>query len=654
MIGDSLSRKKVLFIIAGVFVVVFVAFFIFRGVILRKAIHEVESRLRDHQVEVHFDNAHFKGFRTVYFQGIYMQTDSGNGHLEIKALTIRPKIFPLFAQKIRISRLSCESIALRYYFTDSVIQEQTPVTHDTVGILDDLKGRNFADFLYKNSRRFFNYIPSKVLIEHTDLRFKYRGRSTAINLESFRLTHGNVSAQLKVSGDSLYSEIPLSGRMDRAASVLEIHMMNSDTFLLPIPLLKDKYGVETGFGSFDFMVNLAEKNRHLLNPTGSFSITGFELKAKRLSSESIRIGKFASSFKLNIGAHYFEIDSSSNASLNQIAFNPYFRFQSDKGPQITFKIIPLTWKADDFFSSLPKGMFTSLSGIKTTGQLHFFLSFSVDMDHPDSLQFNTLLTGENFAITGYGTDDYRMINGSFMHRVYERDRLVASFLVGPENPDFVPLEEISIFARAAVMTSEDGSFYYHNGFNQDAFREAIATNIKEKRFARGGSTITMQLVKNIFLTRNKTLARKIEEAIIVWLIENKNLVAKQRMYEVYLNMIEWGPGIYGINQASHFYFNKPPQNINFGEAVYLASIVPHPKWFKYTFVTNGVPRNFYGNYFKRMKELMVRKKFIAPEDTFGTKPIITLTGPAAQFFIAPDTAIVDTASIHELEILPVF
>jgi membrane peptidoglycan carboxypeptidase len=247
-----------------------------------------------------------------------------------------------------------------------------------------------------------------------------------------------------------------------------------------------------------------------------------------------------------------------------------------------------------------------------------------------------------------------MINGSFIHRVYERDRLVASFLVGPENPDFVPLEDISIFARAAVMTSEDGSFYYHNGFNQDAFREAIATNIKEKRFARGGSTITMQLVKNIFLTRNKTLARKIEEAIIVWLIENKNLVSKQRMYEVYLNIIEWGPGVYGINQASHFYFNKPPQNINFGEAVYLASIVPHPKWFKYTFVTNGVPRNFYGNYFKRMKELMVRKQFIAPEDTFGTLPNITLTGPASQFFIAPDTAIVDTASIHELEILPVF
>ncbi len=106
------------------------------------------------------------------------------------------------------------------------------------------------------------------------------------------------------------------------------------------------------------------------------------------------------------------------------------------------------------------------------------------------------------------------------------------------------------------MTSEDGSFFYHNGFNPNAFRESIVTNIKEKRFARGGSTISMQLVKNVFLTRNKTLARKIEEALIVWMIENKNLVSKQRMYEVYLNIIEWGPGIYGINQARQILFRK--------------------------------------------------------------------------------------------------
>jgi hypothetical protein len=310
--------------------------------------------------------------------------------------------------------------------------------------------------------------------------------------------------------------------------------------------------------------------------------------------------------------------------------------------------------AEDFFSSLPQGMFTSLTGLRAAGNLHYFLDFSVNLNNIDSLLFNTRLTGENFKILDYGTDDYRILNGSFYHKVYEHGKLITGFKVGPDNPDFISFEQISPFLRAAVMTSEDGSFFYHHGFNPKAFRESMVTNIKEKRFARGGSTITMQLVKNVFLTRNKTLARKIEEAIIVWLIENEHLVSKQRMYEVYLNIIEWGPGIYGINQASHFYFNKSPAALNLQESVYLASIVPHPKWYKYTFQVNGIPRAFFENYFNRLKGLMVHKGFILPGDTAGVISTVILTGPAALAFVSADTTMVDSVSIKDMEIIPVF
>ena len=96
------------------------------------------------------------------------------------------------------------------------------------------------------------------------------------------------------------------------------------------------------------------------------------------------------------------------------------------------------------------------------------------------------------------------------------------------------------------MQSEDGAFFYHKGFLPDAIREALIYDLQVKRFARGGSTITMQLVKNVFLNRNKNFARKLEEALIVWLIETERLTSKERMYEVYLNIAEWGPLIYGI------------------------------------------------------------------------------------------------------------
>ena len=115
------------------------------------------------------------------------------------------------------------------------------------------------------------------------------------------------------------------------------------------------------------------------------------------------------------------------------------------------------------------------------------------MNNPDSLKFATRLTSENFRILEYGTDDYRKMNGSFNHRVYEKGQLKTAFIVGHENPDFVPFDNISPFLRAAVMTSEDGSFFFHNGFNPEAFRESIVTNIKENRFARGGSTFPCNL-----------------------------------------------------------------------------------------------------------------------------------------------------------------
>src|SRR6185295_15378504 len=110
-----------------------------------------------------------------------------------------------------------------------------------------------------------------------------------------------------------------------------------------------------------------------------------------------------------------------------------------------------------------------------------------------------------------------------------------------------------------------------------------AANYKAGKFVRGGSTISMQLVKNVFLTRNKTIARKIEEALIVWLIENNRLSSKERMYEVYLNLIEWGPNVYGIGEASRFYFYKSPADLSLAESIFLAMIVPRPKGFKYNF-----------------------------------------------------------------------
>ena len=164
----------------------------------------------------------------------------------------------------------------------------------------------------------------------------------------------------------------------------------------------------------------------------------------------------------------------------------------------------------------------------------------------------------------------------------------------------------------------------HRGFLADAFRESIAKNYKEHRFARGGSTISMQLVKNVFLSRDKTVSRKAEEALIVYLIENLGLVPKERMLEVYLNVIEWGPNVYGIGEAARFYFSKKPSELTLQESLFLASIIPRPKSFRYEFDNAGQLRPSMGDYFKILTTRMVWRGVLDPNDTIGLEPKVTL------------------------------
>jgi membrane peptidoglycan carboxypeptidase len=149
----------------------------------------------------------------------------------------------------------------------------------------------------------------------------------------------------------------------------------------------------------------------------------------------------------------------------------------------------------------------------------------------------------------------------------------------------------------------------------------------------------MQLVKNVFLSRDKTISRKAEEALIVYLIENLHLVSKERMLEVYLNVIEWGPNIYGVGEASRFYFNKTPSALSLQESIFLAGIIPRPKAFKYQFDQEGNLKPYLAGYFRILTGRMAFKGWINPQDTTGLQPNVKLTGPALRMVVPVDTVI---------------
>jgi monofunctional biosynthetic peptidoglycan transglycosylase len=148
-------------------------------------------------------------------------------------------------------------------------------------------------------------------------------------------------------------------------------------------------------------------------------------------------------------------------------------------------------------------------------------------------------------------------------------------MIVPRQHIWVPHSAISEHLKKAVILGEDSSFFTHPGVDVNELAEALKKDWETMSFKRGGSTITMQVAKNLYLDPSKNPLRKIKEIIIAWQLEET--LSKQRIFEIYLNIVEWGQHIYGAEAASRHYFAKPAATLNELEAATLAALLPNPR-----------------------------------------------------------------------------
>jgi monofunctional biosynthetic peptidoglycan transglycosylase len=158
----------------------------------------------------------------------------------------------------------------------------------------------------------------------------------------------------------------------------------------------------------------------------------------------------------------------------------------------------------------------------------------------------------------------------------------------------------------AVIIAEDDKFWLHEGFDFEAMQKALGKDIKKKKFQAGGSTISQQLAKNLYLSPAKDPIRKIKEAILTWRLERQ--LTKRKIIELYLNVAEWGDGIFGIEAAAQNHYGKHASELNAHEAAKLASILPNPRRYK----PEGTSR-YVENQSDRIYKIMVRRGIVIPE-----------------------------------------
>lgn len=149
------------------------------------------------------------------------------------------------------------------------------------------------------------------------------------------------------------------------------------------------------------------------------------------------------------------------------------------------------------------------------------------------------------------------------------------FVVGPHNPRWTRSDSIPSEMEWAVIVAEDANFYQHEGIDVKAIKDAIKYDLEKKRLARGASTITQQTAKNLFLSRDKSLTRKVEEIYLAKRMEQ--VLTKGRILELYLNIVELGPMVYGIGHGANYYFDKPASALTPRECAFLAAMLPGPQ-----------------------------------------------------------------------------
>ena len=658
--------KKLLYFIIAILVLIALAvgaIFLFSDTIMKKVLDKELNEVRDkYGVQVEYEGLKFNDLSSMTFNGISVYKLDANKSVSdtivtVDSLTATAQLRSLMKKKLKLDRLAISGVEVSL----KMKKHRNDADADSVDIEKKDENEDGKKSVYEKFNQatglFFRMMPEQFSLSDLNVSVESDSFYAKIAVPRFQIKDDKFESDI-ICQEMTHEiqNISLTGTYQRKNQTVSADIQsNIDTAKVIVPLVEYKYGAKISANLFSLKVSVdADEDAELFKIRGNASAEYLSIYHERLSSQTLNCGAPSAEFLLNIDKNSVELDSSTVVRLEKLEFSPYVKLEKGDNFGLTIKLDKDRFPADDLFSSIPRGLMPSLEGIKVDGDIDYHLLFSFDMDNIDSLQFTSSMKKyPGFKITKFGNVDLRKMQDTFTYLAYDQNVLQRRILLSEHNPNYRKLDDISVYLKNAVLFSEDPSFFRHHGFLESALRESMVKNIKEKRFARGGSTISMQLVKNVFLNREKKLQRKAEEAMIVWLIENNALTSKERMYEVYLNVIEWGPNVYGAAEAAKFYFDKEPSKLSVEEAIYLAMIIPRPKKFKWCFDDEGKLRDSYEQYFSTISGRMLNAELISEKekDKISCKNVV-LTGDAANMLKKGSSAPVEEEDVDETEEKP--
>ena len=272
----------------------------------------------------------------------------------------------------------------------------------------------------------------------------------------------------------------------------------------------------------------------------------------------------------------------------------FVRSQGDWRLNFDAKMPTLSFEA--FRASIPRQLLPNVGNIEGRGELHASMVLDLDSTDYDATKLDIQIDTNRLKLTKMPPSlPFDALRHQFQTRFEIENEdgeepTVFTRMVGPSDERFVSLEDMTPILPLAAMAQEDGGFRRHKGISLFHLRGSLVDNLKQGRFFRGGSTITMQLARNLFLNRRKTLSRKLEEIVVAWLLEQR--FDKDEIMTLYLNAVEFGPNIFGVYEGAQHYFGLHPMALSPPQAVWLVRLLPGPRLYYSQFEKKKLRKSF--------------------------------------------------------------
>ncbi|MBE8713138.1 transglycosylase domain-containing protein [Sphingobacterium hungaricum] len=576
------KQKKIIFIVLGAVLLLFGGLTAYalskREAILDSVVKKAQTKLKsDYGLEFAMEDYRFAGLATVAFHHLTLKPDSAEQLAYIEDLKVSVRLWPLIFGEVKIGLIDMADAKVTFVKTDSVSNYDFLFKKKSAqdSAKTEVTERNLAETADKLIKQVFFKIPKDMKLKNIEVSYQDSSTTQKVTLPEGEVDNGKYDILVFLNDNE--AKWNFKGHVNPDKQELSV-VVSSEDKGVELPVLGRKYGLHVSFDEVSFDLDgINRVNKNNLTLSGNWEVTNLVVNHWRLSDKDIILPNASGAGGLIISNNAVEIQEGTKVTVKDFEFKPFVKYIHSPKKSLALAVHTGKFETQKFFDAIPSGLFESIEGVQVAGDTQFDLDFEVAFDNPDSLKFTASVDDKNLKVTKWGNANISALNQPFVYKAYEDTLLVREIIVGPQNPNFRTLNQVAPILKKTVLNTEDPFFYEHNGFEEEAFKLSLVTNIKEKKFKRGASTISMQLVKNLFLNRNKTIMRKLEEILIVWLMESSHEVSKDRLFEIYLNVIEWGKNVYGINEASNYYFGKTASDLNLGESLYLSSIIPRPK-----------------------------------------------------------------------------